>query len=41
MWVIKFDPGQMDEMIERLENVLKDHDYFRQIEPHWYTRITR
>ncbi|MCY7531833.1 aminoglycoside phosphotransferase family protein [Bacillus altitudinis] len=41
MWVIKFDPGQMDEMIKRLENVLKDHDYFRQIEPHWYTRITR
>ncbi len=41
MWVIKFDPGQMDEMIERLENVLKDHDYFHQIEPHWYKRIAR
>ncbi|PIK28612.1 aminoglycoside phosphotransferase family protein [Bacillus pumilus] len=36
MWVIKFDPGQMDEMIERLENVLKDHEYFYQMEPHWY-----
>ncbi|MCM3025512.1 aminoglycoside phosphotransferase family protein [Bacillus safensis] len=41
MWVIKFDPGQMDEMIERLENVLKDHHYFNEIEPEWYTRITR
>ncbi|APT48267.1 aminoglycoside phosphotransferase family protein [Bacillus safensis] len=41
MWVIKFDPGQMDEMIERLENVLKEHDYFNQIEPQWYARITR
>ncbi|KUF25591.1 aminoglycoside phosphotransferase [Bacillus sp. G1(2015b)] len=41
MWVIKFDPGQMDEMIERLENVLKDHHYFDQIEPQWYARITR
>ncbi|MCU0158365.1 aminoglycoside phosphotransferase family protein, partial [Bacillus safensis] len=39
MWVIKFDPGQMDEMIERLEYVLKDHHYFDQIEPQWYTRI--
>lgn len=41
MWVIKFDQGQMDEMIERLENVLKDHHYFDQIEPQWYARITR
>lgn len=41
MWVIKFDPGQMDEMIERLENVVKEHDYFNQIEPQWYARITR
>ncbi|GLF90587.1 aminoglycoside phosphotransferase [Bacillus safensis] len=41
MWVIKFDPGQMHEMIERLENVLKDHDYFDQMEPHWYARIAR
>ncbi|MGE6631456.1 aminoglycoside phosphotransferase family protein [Bacillus sp. NPDC077027] len=38
MWVIKFDPQQMNEMMDRLKKVVKDHEQFKQLEPIWYAR---
>ncbi|WP_059053862.1 aminoglycoside phosphotransferase family protein [Paenibacillus senegalimassiliensis] len=37
VWIIKVKPEETDIMMEKIERVLEDHDYFRLLKPKWYT----
>jgi len=36
VWSLRFAPKQLDEMIERVNNVLEDHKHFELFTPTWY-----
>ncbi|MBK3493864.1 aminoglycoside phosphotransferase family protein [Viridibacillus sp. YIM B01967] len=36
IWSLRFAPGELDEMIERLHNMLEDHKDFEILKPVWY-----
>ncbi|HDX9588950.1 TPA: aminoglycoside phosphotransferase family protein [Bacillus pseudomycoides] len=36
VWSLRFAPHQLDEMIERLHNILEDHKGFEIVRPLWY-----
>ncbi|WP_424765521.1 aminoglycoside phosphotransferase family protein [Paenibacillus sp. sgz302251] len=38
VWILKVKSEELPIMIEKLERVLNDHDYFNQIVPRWYVK---
>ncbi|MED4994926.1 hypothetical protein [Bacillus safensis] len=34
---LSYDPGHVKDMVKRVERMLKDHNYFHQLKPVWYT----
>lgn len=36
VWIIKVKPEETDIMMEKIERVLEDHDYFSLVKPKWY-----
>ncbi|MFA1820180.1 aminoglycoside phosphotransferase family protein [Virgibacillus oceani] len=36
VWSLKFDPDNINDMLDRMYLFLDDHDYFSQVQPRWY-----
>ena len=36
VWILKVKPEELDQMLDKINTVLKDHDYFEKLKPVWY-----
>ena len=36
VWILKVKPEELDQMLDKINTVLKDHDYFEKLKPIWY-----
>ncbi|MOA51051.1 hypothetical protein D3C78_1741480 [compost metagenome] len=39
VWIIKVKPEETNIMMDKIDRVLEDHEYFRLIKPKWYSEV--
>ncbi|UHA76193.1 aminoglycoside phosphotransferase family protein [Paenibacillus sp. 481] len=38
VWILKVKPDELSQMVDKVNRVLDDHDYFTSIQPSWYNK---